>query len=280
VKANKAEQQALITLLNRIYGEIRAIEEEWSIRGSDNDYRPRIEYFHDAIRALSSGETGSRRLSVELLAYDISMLRHIQANPMKRTKGTKTSLSPGTDLVVHARQQKAGGSSETSVKSELAERYKSYALLFAALLSDAADRNYQNRMDERNSEVEDLATLEQMVKLTAKKQDVEIDIEVFADQYIDDPDMMNKILFAFHNAKQKKRMLASEAQRKLKEMMESNDKEIKTIEKAHFTFVTSQLAIYEGARDVVKKMATQGMNIVGQFVAAAVSEATRGGRGM
>ncbi len=279
MKANKAEQQALIAMLNRIYGEIRIIEEQWAIRVSENDYRPRIEYFHDAIRTLSSGETGAYRLSVEMLAYDIALLRHIQASPFKRSKNTKTNLSPSTDVAFPSPQSRAGGG-DASVKAELMELYKSYSLLFAALLADTADRNYQARTDEKNTEVEDMAQLAQAVKLAAQKKDVEIDLEAIADQHVEDPDMINKILFAFHNGKQKKRILASEALRKLKEMMDTCDKEIKTIEKAHFTYVTSQLAVYEGARDTVKKMAAQGMNIVGQFVANAVAEATRGQRGI
>ena len=266
-------------MLNRIYGEIRDMEEQWNIRVSENDYRPRIEYFHDAIRTLSSGETGAYRLSIEMLAYDIALLRHIQGNPMKRNKGSKTNLSPSTEVSVLANNFRTGGNDST-VKAELADRYKSYSLLFAALLSDTADRNYQNHTDEKNSEVEDMAQVAQAIKLAAQKKDVEIDIDAVVDQHVEDPDMMNKILFAFHNAKQKKRMLASEALRKFKEMMDAADKEIKTVEKAHLTYVTSKLAIYENSRDVVKKMASQGMNIVGQFVANAVAEATRGQRGI
>jgi uncharacterized protein with von Willebrand factor type A (vWA) domain len=162
------------------------------------------------------------------------------------------------------------------VKAQLGDLYKSYAVLFVALLSDTADRNHYNRVTESNTQVEELAAVEQGAKSSAQKKDVKVDIEALAEQYVDDPELMKKIRARFGG---KKQLLASEATRALKEMMESNDKEIKTIEKAHFTYVTSQLAIYEGARDVVKKMAMQGMNIVGNFVQNAVAEATRGGVG-
>lgn len=63
-------------------------------------------------------------------------------------------------------------------------------------------------------------------------------------------------------------------------MMKAADKQIKTVEQAHFAFATAQLAIYENAKEVVKKMAVNGLNIVGNFVENAVREATRGaGRG-
>jgi hypothetical protein len=63
-------------------------------------------------------------------------------------------------------------------------------------------------------------------------------------------------------------------------MIKTTDKQIKTIEQAHFSFATGQLAIYENAREVVKKMAVSGMNIVGNFVESAVQAARSGGRGM
>lgn len=273
MKANHAQQQALITLLNRIYEDIRAIESDWDLRGENNDFRPRIEYFHDAVRAMTSGDHSGNRLSVEFLAYDISMLRHIQANPMVRPK-SKMPLSPKTDVMLPAKVSR-DAKPDRAIKQQLAELYTNYSVLFVALLSDAADRNYYSRVEENNTEVAEIATLENAVK---SKKDSTIDIEALAEQYIDDPDLLNKILAQFGSAK-KKRLPATEAQRKLKEMMQQSDKNIKTVEQAHFTYVTAQLAVYESARDVVKKMAVQGMNIVGQFVESAVAEAARGQRG-
>lgn len=275
MKANKAEQQALITLLNRIYEEIRTLEEQWDIRVDANDFRPRIEYFHDAVRALTTGGL-NKRLTVEFLAYDISMLRYIQTNPMARNKGAKATGSPSTNVVVRPAKPYLSGKAETTAaKQALSDLYKNYAVLFAALLSESADRDYYSRLNEYNSEVEDLSAMEQAVK---GKKNSEINMEELADQIIDDPEQMNKVLIAARKAK-KGRLLASEALRLFKEMMQAADKGIKVIDQAHFTFATGQLAVYENARDVVKKMATQGMNIVGSFVENAVQEASRkGGR--
>lgn len=278
MSANKSGKQAIINILNGIYSEIHNIENDIGIRVDDKDLRPRIEYFHDAVRALTSGATGNKRLSIEFLAYDISMLRFIQANPVARTKGAKLNLSPSTGLISGRESEYIYGNSSANIKSRLAELYKNYSVLFAALLSESADRDYQSKVNEFNYEVENIAVLEDAAKKMRRKSDAEINIESLIEQNIDDPDIARKLFSVI--AGRKKKILAEEVMKKASEMIKATDKQIKTIEKAHFTYVTSQLAIYENAKEVVKKMAVSGMNIVGNFVENAVSEATRGGRGI
>jgi hypothetical protein len=282
MKANKAQQRALITLLNRIYREIRSVEEEWDIRVDDSDYRPRIEYFHDAVRALTAnggeGEDGKGRLSVEFLAYDIGMLRYIQTDPL--TKPKNRTLSAYTNVVERLpREQgdKSGLKPDASVRYRLIDSYKSYAVLFSALLSDAAERNYMSRISDMNAEVEDMAIFMQHV---AAKGDAQIDVEALADAKINTGDLLNKIIAALKSGKLARYMRAKDARRVLKETAQAIDKEHKAIEQAHFTYATGQLAIYEGARDVIKKMAIKGLNIVGDFVETAVQDAKRGDRGL
>jgi len=286
MKANKTEQRALVNLLNRIYREIREIELEWDIRADESDYRPRIEYFHDAVRALTaSGGKGSDlkgRLSVEMLAYDIDMLRYIQADPIPKARPHK--LSALTDVAENAlprvRNDKTGIKPDAGVKYRLTDQYKNYSVIFAALLSEPAERNYMSRINECNAELDDLAAFIKSVVATAEgRHTADIDIEALADARIQTADAMNKIVAALHGGKLKKRMNAAEAERRLKEMLQIAGKEAKTIEKAHFTYATGQLAIYESARDVIKKMALKGFNIVGDFVQNAVRDALRGDRG-
>jgi len=273
---DRAGQQALINILNGIYSEIRFIEEKMNIRVDEGDYRPRIEYFHDAVRTLTSGNFNDKRLSVEFLSYDISMLRYIQANPLAKPKGSKLNLSPST-AVATVGAQDTTFSGTGSVKSQLMELYKNYSVLFVALLSEAADKDYMTKVNECNEEVENVAVLEREAKDTAKKRDTNIDIEELLQAHIDDPALAQKILAGLGK---KSKMLASDAQKKFSEMMKNSDKQLKSVEQAHFTFVTSQLAVYENAKDVVKKMAVNGLNIVGNFVENAVHEASRGaGRG-
>lgn len=275
MKANKTAPQALITILNKIYGEILAIEERFSIRMDGNDLRPRIEYFHDAIRAFSSGDIGNKRLTVEFLAYDVAMLRRIQSNPMERSKGNN---SPSTGLMAGGDVLESSLSISARVKSELAGLYKNYSVLFVALLSEPADRDFQSRVEQCNNEVENIAAVEQAAKKAGMKTDTDINLEAMAYQYIDDPALLRKILSQIGSRKNK--ISAREAADKLSGMIKAADKMIKSVELAHFNFAVGQLAIYENAREVVKAMAMSGMNIVGNFVENAVREATRGGRGL
>ncbi|MFO0109587.1 MAG: hypothetical protein ACK52W_03515, partial [Alphaproteobacteria bacterium] len=79
------EQDAILTLMQGKYEHILPIEAEWGIRFEEGDMRPRIEHFHDAVRALTSGADifdKASRLSVEHLAYDLSQLRQIQSRPV------------------------------------------------------------------------------------------------------------------------------------------------------------------------------------------------------
>lgn len=273
MKADNAAKQALINILNGIYSEIHSIESNQGIRASENDYRPRIEYFHDAVRVLTSGVTTDRRLSVEFLAYDISMLRHIQANPISR-KGDKLNLSPSTALVRsgHAENQ---ATTPAQARARLSELYRNYAVLFAALFAEPADQDYQAKVNEGNYEVETIAELERAAKQAAKKQGAEVDVENFVEQNMGDPELIRKVLTAL--ASKKKKMLASDMAKHTGNMIKQADTKIKEAEKAHFTYVTSQLAVYENAKDVVKKMAVSGMNIVGAFVENAISDIARGG---
>lgn len=277
MKADRSTQLALINILNGIYSEIHSIEEQLQIRIDESDFRPRIEYFHDAVRALTTGSIGSKRLSVEFLSYDVAMLRYIQANPLARPKGSKLNLSPGTALITGNEPEYITGRNST-VKAQLIDLYKNYSVLFVALLSEPADHDYYSKVESCNEEVENIAVIQKAAKAAARNESSEVNIEDILHQYMDDPNLARKILAQIGgNAKKAK---AGDALKKLSEMMKAADKKIKDVEQAHFTYRTSQLAIYENARDVVRKMAVSGMNIVGNFVESAVQEAKGTGRGM
>src|SRR6202012_5632366 len=97
-----SEQAAIIELMHGKYGQLLAIESEWGIRLHEGDWRPRIEHFHDAVRALTSGSDDmyakNSRLSVENLAYDLGQLRHIQEKPIGLINKV-TEKSAGTQVV-------------------------------------------------------------------------------------------------------------------------------------------------------------------------------------
>ncbi|NBO19604.1 MAG: hypothetical protein EBV03_10365 [Proteobacteria bacterium] len=61
----------------------------------------------------------------------------------------------------------------------------------------------------------------------------------------------------------------------LKSHMGKLDQQIAGIDAAHMNYVMAQLGIFEGSRDMLKKLAAQGMNLVGKFVQNAVAESKR-----
>src|SRR5437762_2136105 len=102
MKLSSSEKDSIVGLLARIYRDIRDIEEEFSLLAGNHDFRPRIEYFHDAIRAFTSQDPAQRepggRLSIELLAYDLSCLRYIHAMPLSPFTPHGEALSPHTEM--------------------------------------------------------------------------------------------------------------------------------------------------------------------------------------
>ena len=61
----------------------------------------------------------------------------------------------------------------------------------------------------------------------------------------------------------------------LKGHAKDKDKEIAAIEEAHMNYVMSQLGVFEGSKELLKKMAAQGMNLVGKFVENAIADSKR-----
>lgn len=161
------EQAAIIELMHGKYSQLLPIETEWGIRLHEGDWRPRIEHFHDAVRALTSGEADlyakQSRLSVEHLAYDLGQLRQIQSKPVGLINRA-TEKSAGSALV----KQGAGHASvpktpPQAVRGQLVSLYRDYMVFFAALFAQVADINYQSRMETMDNSVADLALIEQVM---------------------------------------------------------------------------------------------------------------------
>ena len=137
------EQGAMIELMHAKYHQILQVESAWGIRLHEGDMRPRIEHFHDAVRALTSGTADlyakNSRLSVEHLAYDLSQLRQVSDKPVGLIN-RMTEKSIGTALV---RQNEAGASvpkmPPQGVRSEITALYRDYTVFFAALFAPVAD---------------------------------------------------------------------------------------------------------------------------------------------
>lgn len=265
-----AEGKGIIEILTRLYHDIREIEDAYSLRVGGSDFRTRIDYFHDAVRALVSGSPEAR-LSVEMLAYDVSAMRYVQAMPLSPLQANaapparEIRPSPTTGLP-------AAPAPTRAVKQRLKELYQHYALLFSALLKPYADEDYHAREDELNHDVGELAAVKQKLEAYASGKGT-LAALTQAVNHLEDSEM-RQMIDALLRKKAGKPELKKAAEA-LKARMGGKDKEIAAIGKAHLNYGMAQLGIYEEGKDTVKSMAMRGMNLAGQFVENAMRQAAR-----
>lgn len=292
------KREALIGILNRAYDEIRTVEAEYSILVSEQDLRPRIEFFHDAVRLLSHDpdaayeKTG--RLSVESLAYDLSCLRHLQDKPLTKLASLAQHHAAFHRSVTPNMGRPPAGTLRLSApnapppsvrtptpttRAELADRYKTYTILFAGLFSEPVDRNHMTRTSDLNASVEELAQVERAVKQFSQGQIEDAQLEELVDQ-LEHEDLKAQLMALLHERSQKKHEKMNAMAQLLKQSMQTADLEIAIIEKAHMNYLTGQMMLYQDSKDMVKKLAAQGMNLAGQYLDTAMqNSAGRGGRG-
>lgn len=274
-------QVAIIELMHGKYGQILAIEAEWGIRLSEGDMRPRIEHFHDAVRALTSGSADlyakHSRLSVEHLAYDLSLLRQVQNKPVGTiNRATEKSVS---DALVPMGEAGASRSKlpPSGVRAELAALYCGYTVFFAALFAEVADKNYQSRSDAIDESVSDIgvieAVLDQLIagKITAAQAMQEL-------MHVERDDLRERLqaMLARQGLSAREKQ---EARAMLGTIEKGLAKEKKDLEAAHLNYRTGQLAIYEDTKDLVKQLASQGLNLAGKFVENTMSKGQGRGQG-
>ena len=271
MKYSADNQQAIVNILLRYWQEIFALEQELKLVVGKGDARPRIEYFHDAIRAYTTPHktaTDEARLSVERLAYDVRCLRYIATQPLASITHDK-NLSASTSLVAVAEGLLPAQKKPTrEMKDALRELYEKYGMLFAALLKATAEHDYQERTDTLNQEVEHIHQVIEALSRNASTQALATLV-----QHLDDEKLKRDVLAMLPQMKGKN---TSGLAAKLKGETQRKDKTLKLIDSAHHDYATSQLAIYESAKDMLKKMAAQGMNLVGQFVEASLRQSTQG----
>lgn len=283
MKATREQQQALLTLINRIYSEIRTIEETYAIYARPGDFRPRIEYFHDAVRTYTQNATDgferTGRLSVESLALDVYMLRQITEKPLVRHPELAIPLSPSTALTVPPTTSSASSRTriDIGISSTLTEGYGHYALLFVALLSQPAERNYMNRLNETTNHIEIMHDL--MQELLPKAVEAQINEDAFL-AGIADPELRTRLMAAIVTCKKHRRATNGEMLHVLEQANAAARNAITALEASHMRFASGQLVLYQHSQRIVKRMAEQGLNIVGEYVENAVREAQRdNGRG-
>jgi hypothetical protein len=281
MKLSSSDQQSIVSLLTRFCHEIAPVENTHGLKVGGGDFRPRIEYFHDAVRAFSSGDASARndggRLSVEALAYDVVTLRQLQSKPLTQIHPHAHGLSPQTDLMQVAPGSIAPTSAkpDRAVREQLGELYQNYAVLFSALLRPIAEQDYQERTDELNEEVEEVDQLiAELQKLRGGKGRVDTLANLAAHLASDELRILVTTFIQKGTYKRKEdidKLIAY-----LKVRVDQDDKDVKTLDDSHKNYVMSQLALYEASRDMLKKMASSGMNLVGNFVQNALRDNQQG----
>lgn len=278
-----AEQVAIIELMHGKYAQILPIETEWGIRLHEGDWRPRIEHFHDAVRALTSGSADiyakNSRLSVENLAYDLGQLRQIQNKPIGLINRA-TEKSAGSALV---KKGEAGAAipklPPQAVRGQLVTLYRDYTVFFAALFAQVADMNFQSRSEAAESTADDLVRIEDvMQQLVAGKMNA---AQAMGEMMHVERDDLRERVQAMLAQKQLTAREKQEALALIGQIDKGLKDERKRLDQSHTHYAMGQLAVYEEAKDTLKRLQTQGLNLAGKFVENAMRGAGQGkGRGV
>lgn len=280
MKKHSADLEQILILLAGLYGRIAAIETEYGLLAGEGDFRPRIDYFHDAVRAYSSGDAAERedggRLNIEQLAYDLQALRYVQKMPLAPLRPQGNMLSPKAELVPLDHKLVAQSKRmERAVRDELTGHYQHYGVLFSALLKPVADADALDRTDELNHGVADVSAIIAQLEAQLKgKGDKALLLQLIL--HLEHEQLRGELLAFVQHAKssqpeQIRKMIAY-----LKGDIKTKDAQAKTIDKAHESYAMNQLALYENSRDLLKKMASQGMNLAGQFVENSLRNSQQG----
>ncbi len=265
------DQQAIIALLTEIYLEIASIEQKFKLIAGKGDMRPRIDYFHDAIRAFTDGGQYHPRLSVELLSYDMRCLRYIEKMPLSSFRNDGDNSSPSQEVMnMDGDLISTSDSANRGVRARISELYQHYAIMFSALLKPMADRDYKERTGIINNDAKDISVIIGELEnkadaktITSMAQNLEEkELKVILSTFIQQK--------KHKNPEDIKKLLGH-----LKRLVKQKDDKIKAIDKAHMEFATAQLAVFEQSKDMLKNLAAKGMNLIGKFVEASVADTRR-----
>jgi len=272
------EQSAIIELMHGKYQLLLPIEAEWGIRLHEGDMRPRIEHFHDAIRAFTSGSADiyakNSRLSVENLAYDLGQLRQIGDKPLGYINRA-TEKSASTQLVKTGAG--AAGFNKTppqAVRAQLVSNYRDYTVFFAALFAQTADDNFAARTEAIDNSVSDLGLIEQVLSqlIAGKINNAQAANELM---HVERDDLRERVQ-AMLAQKQLTAREKHEALAMVGQIEKGLEKEKKALDASHMHYATGQLAVYEDAKETVKRLAAAGLNLAGKFVDTAMQAAQKG----
>ena len=268
--------QGFLTLLHRTHGEISAIEARYQIFGHEGDFRPRIEYYHDAVRALGSetddGLGKESRLAIERLAYDVEMLRLISERPLVAGRGEQ-HFSVSDALVTEA-DSGDGLRPDRRTKGRLGELYRDYTVYFIALMAEKADNNVQSRKEENAVLIADCKQLEALLNQLAEGG-IDLASVVRAAGMIEHDGLRRKVLALLNRGKPNRDELTS-AGATLKDARAHFEGEQKGLDAQAMRFSTSQLMVYESSKEVIRSLNDQGLNAAGKFMKQSLSDKGQG----
>lgn len=268
-------QKAVVALMGELFARIRPIEETWGIRLREADLRPRIEHFHDAVRALTSGDAKAYerggRLSVEYLAYDLAQLRAVQAKPVGSINRATQKPAPGTVMVAGE-----GGRAlpDQRTRGELAKLYQQYTVFYAALFATQADEDFQVRSEQAEQQMDDLAGIQAVLQKLLKGQLSAREAEE-AMMHVERDDLRERMTELLRKGKPSPADM-TRAMQTIATIKQGLQGEKKKVADAHLTYATGQLAVYEESRELVKQMMGQGLNLAGKFLQQAAQQAGMG----
>lgn len=277
-------KDALVQLMHQHYDTILPIESEWQIRFSEGDMRPRIEHFHDAVRAYTSGSADlyekHSRLSVEHLAYDLSRLRQIQDKPVGAMHAANAAVDASGQAIVKQGQGPAAGKIPPArLRAELAAHYKNYTVFFAALFAEQADMNFKTRQEMMDATIGDLGMVEEMLNQLASGALNQQ--EAMQESYHIEHDQLRERLQQLLGSSSK---LSAGDKDKVLQMLGMIEQGLQAeqaqLDSAHTNYVTGQLMVYEQSKDLLKKLLASGLNLAGKFLETAMSAAQGKGRGV
>ena len=159
-------------------------------------------------------------------------------------------------------------------KERLSDLYQHYAVLFAALLKPMADRDHKDRVSDLNHEVATIKDV--MSKLQAVGQGKgNVSQLSSAAAHLEEEELHHLVTTFIQQQKYKNKDDIKKLVQFLKNHAASKDKIIATLDAAHMDYALAQLSVYEESKDMLKKMAQQGMNLVGKFVQDAMAKTQR-----
>lgn len=265
------DQQAIISLLTEIYLELAGIEQRFKLIAGKGDMRPRIDYFHDAIRAFTDGGQYHPRLSVEHLSYDMRCLRYIEKMPLSSFRADEDNLSPSQEVMtMDGGLISTAENADRKIRARISELYQHYAIMFSALLKPTADRDFKERTNIINNDARDVS---QIIGEFENKADAKTIAKL--SQKVEQKELKIILSTFIQQKKHKNNEDVKKLLGHLKKYVKQQDDKIKAIDKAHMEFATSQLAVFEESKDMLKNLAEKGTNLVGKFVEASVADTRR-----